>query len=613
MLPAPSDMLQVPAFDKYLKKQIEPTVNKVVDIVNTINTCIDDIKDAATIICGGYKVEVDVKGKSADAVAVTLTKPDGTYPTAEEVDTLTKDAKVKAADDALSKALKALKAAMEKKYVKLKLDPTNNVATDDAAPPAEIAAFNKALGDLRTAVGANYKVVVGHKAAAVPGAAAVRVSIKKFSFPKPDSSEYKATDCQLLDLFKSKEAKTLYNAELAIAEAMAGVTKAIKAAEEAGVKVTLTYKNKKVAASFGEGKGKKGAAAKGGAKKAAAPKKPAAKPKAAPKPKEEKAEGEEGEGEEKAEGAEEGAEAAEGAAEEGGAEAEAAAEEGGAEAEAGGEAEVEGAEEGGEEGGDDAGDDGGDDDDAGDDGAEAEDGDEKAEEGAGGGEGGEDGEGGSKPKAAEKPKKVLTPEEKAAKKAADEKAAVQEEKKAGVRKSISALNSQLFKLSKAARNSNGPVNVAKALLRTFEEMKKKVAQLAGKDDIKVRAWCCRRRCCCPQPCFVLRAPVWLSQPDQFVSNSHDDCACCPRLLMPISDSLPLPACCLCGCRTSSRSHLASRSACLRRAALPRSTSTGASRSTCLTWRTWMPWTLSGSCCHQQPCWSLTQCWLSRTS
>ena len=507
MLPSPSDILQVPVFDNFLKKQIEPTVNKVVDIVNTINTCIDDIKDAATIICGGYKVEVDVKGKSADAVAVTLTKPDGTYPTAEEVDTLTKDAKVKAADDALSKALEALKAAMERKYVKLKLDPTNNVATDDAAPPGEIAAFNKALGELRTAVGASYKVVVGHKAAGVAGAAAVRVSIKKFSFTKPDSSEYMVTDCQLLDLVKSKEAKTLYNAELEIAEAMAGVTKAIKAAEEAGVKVTLTYKNKKVAASFGEGKGKKGAA----------PKKPAAKPMAAPEPKEEKAEGEEGEA--KAEDAEEGAEAAEGAAEEGGAEAEAAAEEGGAEAEAaaeeggaeaeaaaekggaqaeaggeeageaeaGGKQEVEGGEEGGEEGGDDAGNNGGEDADAGDDGAEAEDGDKKAEEGAGGGEGGEDGEDGSKPEAEAKPKKVLTPEEKAAKKAADEKAALQEDKKAGVRKSISALNSQLFKLSKAARNSNGPVNVAKALRRTFEEMKKKVAQLAGKDDIKVRA------------------------------------------------------------------------------------------------------------------------------
>ena len=477
--------MQVPVFDNFLKKQIEPTVNKVVDIVNTINTCIDDIKDAATIICGGYKVEVDVKGKSADAVAVTLTKPDGTYPTAEEVDTLTKDAKVKAADDALSKALEALKAAMERKYVKLKLDPTNNVATDDAAPPGEIAAFNKALGELRTAVGASYKVVVGHKAAGVAGAAAVRVSIKKFSFTKPDSSEYMVTDCQLLDLVKSKEAKTLYNAELEIAEAMAGVTKAIKAAEEAGVKVTLTYKNKKVAASFGEGKGKKGAA----------PKKPAAKPMAAPEPKEEKAEGEEGEA--KAEDAEEGAEAAEGAAEEGGAEAEAAAEKGGAQAEAGGEEageaeaggkqEVEGGEEGGEEGGDDAGNNGGEDADAGDDGAEAEDGDKKAEEGAGGGEGGEDGEDGSKPEAEAKPKKVLTPEEKAAKKAADEKAALQEDKKAGVRKSISALNSQLFKLSKAARNSNGPVNVAKALRRTFEEMKKKVAQLAGKDDIKVRA------------------------------------------------------------------------------------------------------------------------------
>ena len=68
----------------------------------------------------------------------------------------------------------------------------------------------------------------------------------------------------------------------------------------------------------------------------------------------------------------------------------------------------------------------------------------------------------------------MDPAVKKAKAAAAKKAEAESEKKAAIRKAVSAANSQLFKLFKAARNANGPINVAKALVAVFESLKKKV-------------------------------------------------------------------------------------------------------------------------------------------
>lgn len=238
--------MKVPEFDEYLCDEIQPTTNKMIDIVNEINSYIDDIKEAAVMVCGGYKLHVEVDGAvDHDKLIVSMTKADGTYPTAEQVAALLADAKVTKADEQVSKARKALHAALEKSNVKLKVDPTGNVASD-GAPPPEIDALNKAVAELRTAAGPEYKIVVQHKEAGVGGARCVRAALTKFVLSNPDSDDYQEQPLSILDVLKSKEAKNLVAAELSVADALAGLSKAVKAAEDAGVTVDMTMKKKKL-------------------------------------------------------------------------------------------------------------------------------------------------------------------------------------------------------------------------------------------------------------------------------------------------------------------------------------------------------------------------------
>lgn len=307
--------MQVPDFDTYMCDEIEPTTNQIIDMVNTINACIDEIKEAAVIVCGGFKVEVETEGSADhDKVIVTLVKADGTYPTAEEAAKLS-DPKLHKADQDLATAHKALHIAMEQSYIKLKLDATMCL-TAEAGPTPEVGAFNKALGELRGALGAAYKVNVVVKEAGSGGAKCVRISLKKFKFPDNNSDAYVEEQVSVLDLARCKEAKNVFMAEVSLAEALAAVVKAVKAVEADSVTVGFEIKKKKLVPVF---------------------------------------------------------------------------------------------------------------------------------------EGGEEGK-----------------EETA-------------DKKAAVRKAVSAANSQLFKLNKAARNANGTINIAKALLALFESLKKKVTQLAAKE------------------------------------------------------------------------------------------------------------------------------------
>jgi hypothetical protein len=107
---------QVVEFDEFLIDKVTPVVNKVVTIVNELNGCVDSIKDAAAVVQGAFKVDVET-GKERDAIILALQKADGTWPSAAEVTAL--DASAVAADKAFTKARKALEKQTEASYAKL--------------------------------------------------------------------------------------------------------------------------------------------------------------------------------------------------------------------------------------------------------------------------------------------------------------------------------------------------------------------------------------------------------------------------------------------------------------------------------------------------------------
>jgi hypothetical protein len=240
--------------------ELEPALNKVIDVVNDINECIEDIREAAVIVCGGFKVDVDLEGAlEHDKVILQLTKADGTLPTVDDAKKLAADEKVKKADAALAKARKALYKDMEAAYSALKVE-----ADVLAGGPASMAAFNTALGELRTAVGAAYKVTVVVKSAGKGGAACVRFDMTKAVFASLDK-DHTWEPVSVIDIACTKEAKNIYAAEVSVAEALAGLTKAVAAAEAGGLTVSFTMKKKKLVPKIEGGEpaeGEEGAAEK---------------------------------------------------------------------------------------------------------------------------------------------------------------------------------------------------------------------------------------------------------------------------------------------------------------------------------------------------------------
>jgi len=247
--------VEVPDFDTYLCDEVEPAVNQVVDIVNEINGCINDIKDAAALVLKAFKVDVNLQGAiNHDIVVLGLVKAaDGAHPPAAEVEKLVADANIAKADKDLLAAKKALHTALESSPVALRV--ANDLLAADGAT-AQVEAFNKALTELRTAVtAAGYKVSLVHKPAGAQGATAVRVTISKPVFKSEDSDDYTLEPVSLLDVARTKEAKNIFAAEQAVAEALSGLSKALKAAEEASITTSFELKRKKLVPKIEGGEG----------------------------------------------------------------------------------------------------------------------------------------------------------------------------------------------------------------------------------------------------------------------------------------------------------------------------------------------------------------------
>lgn len=241
--------MKVPAFDSYLCEEVEPTVNQVVDICNDFNGAIDEVKEACAIACGAFKVDVALGGRERDTVILQLTKGDGSQPSAEELATLSADAKATDADAKLAKARSALHKATESSYVALKVE--GDVLVADGQAPREIDAFNTALGELRAAIG-GLKVSVTVKTAGSPGATCVRTEVQKPVFGKGKDS-YSMVPVGVIDVAKSAESKAQIAAENTLAEAVAGLTRAVKTAEAAGASVSFSLKRRKLVAAISGG------------------------------------------------------------------------------------------------------------------------------------------------------------------------------------------------------------------------------------------------------------------------------------------------------------------------------------------------------------------------
>ncbi|KAG1666648.1 hypothetical protein FOA52_005858 [Chlamydomonas sp. UWO 241] len=233
--------MKVPEFDDFLIGKVTPVVNKVVTIVNELNGCVDNIKDAAAVLQGAFKVDVET-GNERDAIILALQKADGTWPTAAEVTAL--DASAVAADKTLTKARKALETQTESTYAKLEVVEDK---LSSEAPPAGMEGFNAALAALRTAVGDAYKVVLVVKHAGAGGTESVRADLEVPVFATPDAN---ATwePVGVLTMAKSKSAKAIFAAQQSVATALSKLNAPVKVARDAGVVVAFELQGRKVVA-----------------------------------------------------------------------------------------------------------------------------------------------------------------------------------------------------------------------------------------------------------------------------------------------------------------------------------------------------------------------------
>ena len=285
--------LQVPKFDDFLAS-VQAPVNNVVDITTSINECIDDIRDAATMVLGNYLVEIDLNASSQDHFHVQINKvpvtPAPNPPLTadqlhEELQKVVADEKFKTAEKALSDARTALYAANASFTLGAAGTPDEGKLVG-----AGTEAVNAALASMREALGSAYKLGITIKASPLPGARTVGARIVKACAPSDDSSDYKMVPLASYDVYKSKEAKAMIGSQILIDEAAGLLAKRLKAADDAGVKYTLELLNKRrvklvveapppaegeeapAAAAEGDGEGEEGAAKPAGG--AAAPEKP---------------------------------------------------------------------------------------------------------------------------------------------------------------------------------------------------------------------------------------------------------------------------------------------------------------------------------------------------
>jgi len=247
--------MKVPEFDTYLSDDLAPVVNKVVDLVNNLNCDVDEVKDFAAAALGAFQVQLSADATEHDTVLATLANPS---PGAAKK--LAADAKVAAADAALTKALAGLASGT---YVQRSV-ADGVLAGDDAGA----AAVNKALAELRTALGPEHSVDLAVRKAGCGGARCPSATVVKTTFQEGANAK---SPVGVLDVAKAKTAGAISGNQLSVAAAVAGLTKAAKAAEELGASVDLSLvkgKTLKAVVTGGEGEGladKKAAVAKAAA------------------------------------------------------------------------------------------------------------------------------------------------------------------------------------------------------------------------------------------------------------------------------------------------------------------------------------------------------------
>lgn len=225
--------LDLKTLDDFLGKVEEP-VNTVIDISNEINSCVDDIREAAGAVVGALLIQVDMHATSHDRVFVSM--EGGTRESLREV--FAKDA-VKAADTALTSALNAIHAAK----------PSDLAVDGDHLTGGGVEGFNKALGELKTALGEGFKLHLHVSKSEVSGEASVAASVKKAVFPE-GSDTYSLTNASVGDILRTSVSKEIAAAQCAAASAAAALAKAIKQGGEKDVSATLTLKKRRISATI---------------------------------------------------------------------------------------------------------------------------------------------------------------------------------------------------------------------------------------------------------------------------------------------------------------------------------------------------------------------------
>lgn len=184
--PVDMEVTKIVEFDKLFEKASE-SLNIIIDMNNTINDCITNIKDTLALMTGMYRVELRV-GEDTDNIILDLLKTDNTRPQPEDIKELLDNEDLRMAAtrlaDAREELLEALEAAQQplesERFLKLSLTTANLVAVDNNASCVDaLTRFNEELEALRTSIGPNFKIAVTLKAAHAPRCKCVKLSMYK--------------------------------------------------------------------------------------------------------------------------------------------------------------------------------------------------------------------------------------------------------------------------------------------------------------------------------------------------------------------------------------------------------------------------------------------------
>eukprot|EP00798_Chlamydomonas_sp_ICE-L_P003308 gene3309-13335_t len=249
--------LGIPSLDEYLSK-VETPVNTVIELSNSINECIDDVRDAVAAVVGALRIELDISGAvSHDTFYLSVAKADGYVASKDELKELFSKDAVKAADDALASATKTF----------YNLKPSGLGAAGDALVGENTESVNKAIEGLKTALGDGYKVTVMASASLANSAAAVSARVMKPYF-EAGAEDYSLKTASFSDILSSGESKAISSAQMGVAEATSSLAKAIKEAEGKGITVDCETKKKKILIKMEGGEGDEAAACKTAVKSA---------------------------------------------------------------------------------------------------------------------------------------------------------------------------------------------------------------------------------------------------------------------------------------------------------------------------------------------------------